>query len=460
MPVNTVSASGYTSDADYWRWWYIEHQTDAITDGQGASAENIQNTDSGQTAGTVIYNQSGVTRGDFIDYVEEQYNQVDGYIDQGVEWYVDKVNHFYDSVVTVETKAAYMTEKAVREFVDTTGNVIVDVSGSDFWHSAYNSLFNNNGYKPQYSQVNSNGVSGSYNNNTFSASCIGLVKSDDAFYNQIDSTPYTTVFQGVTCFSSIGHLYQFGENITRGYYAAVWQITVNGNTCYASLGSYANTRSEFTLNYEGYETTYYYVNVTFQTPAGFDTSDWKLYFNGNAENLGSNTTPVLQPAQCGFIVYNGDRIPVYTDPSQNPFTINPDGTVDYNGNTYPIYVDPDEISPEGWLKVLEFVDNEDETQNPYNPQGQPWNTQDDGTLLGGWFSDLVSDISSIFNDLIDKIRQFFESIIDKIIAALKKFLVEFIGDLDINTMFDLDVTNPFNLISECFNILLESLGVV
>ena len=152
LPFNDVYADGYSSDADFWRWWYIEHQTDEMTDGSGASAENINNTDSGQTAGTVIYNQSGVSRGDFIDHVEEQYNQVEGYIEHGVEWYVDKVNHVYDSTVTVATKTAYQTEKAVREVVDKTGNVIVDVSGSDFWHSAYNGLFNGNGYKDQYTE--------------------------------------------------------------------------------------------------------------------------------------------------------------------------------------------------------------------------------------------------------------------------------------------------------------------
>ena len=460
MPVTTVNATGYTSYADYWRWWYIEHTTDEITNGSGASADNIQETDSGQTAGTVIYNQSGVTRGDFVDYVEEQYNQAEGYVQKGVEWYVDAVNHVYDSTVTVATKAAYQTEKAVREVVDGAGNVIVDVSGSDFWHSAYNSLFNNNGYKPQYSNVSDSGVNGTYNGNSFSVSCIGVVKSNDGFYNQIDSTIYTTVFQGITCYSSIGQLYQFGETLTSGYYANVWQITVNGNTCYAHTSTWANTRTAITLNYDGYETTYYYINVSYRGPAGGVIDDAKIYFNGAAENIGSNTAPVLQPAQCGFIVYNGDRVPVYTDPSQNPFTINPDGTVDYNGNTYPIYVDPDEISPEGWLKVLEFVDNEDQTENPYNPQGKPWNTQDDGTVLGGLFSDLVSDISSIFDSIADKISRFFEGIIDKIVNALKKFIVEFIGDLDINTMTDLDVTNPFNLISECFDILLESLGVV
>lgn len=466
MPVNSVNAAGYSSDADYWRWWYIEHETDAITDGQGASAESIQNTDSGQTAGTVIYNQSGVTRGDFIDYVEEQYNTIEGYVEKSVDYYVDAVNHVYDSTVTAGTKAAYQTQKAVREVVDASGKVIVDVSGSDFWHSAYNSLFNNNGYKPQYSNVSDSGVNGTYNGNTFSVSSIGLVKSDDAFYNQIDSTPFTTVFQGITCYSSIGHLYQFGESITRGYYAGVWQITVNNNTCYAFGGSYANTRSEFTLNYDGYETTYYYVNVTFQTPAGMNTDDWKIYFNGNAENLGSNTNPVLQPSQCGFIVYNGDRIPVYTDPSQNPFIVNDDGTVDYNGNTYPIYIDPDEISPDGWLKILEFIDNEDETQNPYNPQGKPWNTQNDGSVLGGFFNNLITDIGNLFSGLIDKLKEivnkianFFNNFIDSIVNAIKKFIEIFIGDLDLDAMTDLDITNPFSMVQECYDLLLELLGV-
>ena len=450
MPVNTVNATGYSSDADFWRWWYIEHQTDAITDGQGASAENIQNTDSGQTAGTVIYNQSGVTRGDFIDYVEEQYNQAEEYLQKGVEYYVDAVNHVYDSTVTAGTKAAYQTQKAVREVVDSTGKVIVDVSGSDFWHSAYNGLFNNNGYKDIYTQNPDgswNGTAGGYSF-TFRYVTVG-------YYIRGTASTNNPLYNGYDSYSSGGT-----------QKVCIFIFTCNGNTTYYI----DNVRSDVNR----FENIQVYTNSNY--PKRLYFSYRQVYNNGNtndtwnyitlSQNIGgtnSGTEPVLQPKQCGFIIdpSTGDRIPVYNDPSLNPFTVNGNGTVtDENGNDYPIYIDDKELTPDGWLQVLEYVDGEDQTQNPYNPQGKPWNTQDDGTVLGGLFSDLVSDISSIFDSIADKISRFFEGIIDKIVNALKKFIVEFIGDLDINTMTDLDVTNPFNLISECFDILLESLGVV
>ena len=450
MPVNTVNAAGYSTDADFWRWWYIEHQTDAITDGQGASAENIQNTDSGQTAGTVIYNQSGVTRGDFIDYVEEQYNQAEGYLQKGVEYYVDCVNHVYDSTVTVATKAAYQTEKAVREVVDSTGNVIVDVSGSDFWHSVYNDLFNSQSYEHQYTTTNDSmsGTSGTHN---YTITFIGTYQSDMLQYTYNDNG----VFQG--------NYYLSWQTTTRNDWNCIFKVVDNGNTYYYPVLNSGSDTSNF-WHFEGFLFTQQYVRATFTRADGGNNSLQDFYFRiNNGSNTGvSSGTAVQEPYSVGFINYNGEKHPIYKDKDLNgDLTVNDNGTVtDENGNDYPIYIDPSELTDDGWLKILEYIDNEDETQSPYNPQGKPWNTQDDGTVLGGLFSDLISDISSIFNDIADKIKSFFDGIIDKIVNALKKFIVDFIGDLDINSMTDLDVTNPFNLISECFDILLESLGVV
>ena len=469
LPFNAVYADGYSTDSDFWRWWYIEHTTDEITNGSGASAENIQNTDNGQTAGTVIYNQSGVTRGDFIDYVEEQYNQAEGYIQKGVDYYVDAVNHVYDSTVTTATKAAYQTEKAVREVVDSTGKVIVDVSGSDFWHSVYNGLFNNNGYKTQYTEQHE-GVSVNFDNGS-----VVIINID------YGDRSYSWEYNGATD-SVANNFLKYPEN-----YCLQYRTTLESNKIIPLFKITLNTTYGNTIVYHPW-TNFHSEAITAFNNGGIKISEVTYSPNGNViyykwgynntypysgtiyikesvfENVTNNVTQIPQPSQCGFIVYNGDRVPVYTDPSQNPFTINDDGTVDYNGNTFPIYIESDPISPEGWLKILEYIDNQDQTENPYNPQGKPWNTQDDGTVLGGWFSDLVSDISSVIEGLKSQLNSIINDLLDKIKNILKSLedLIKgiFIPDeFDFSQLFDFEIDDNFGLIQQIIEYFLQAVGV-
>ena len=437
MPINNVSADGYTNDSDYWRWWYIEHQTDAITDGQGSSAENITNTDSGQNAGTVIYNQSGVTRGDFIDYVEEQYNEVEGYVEKSVDYYVDAVNHVYDSTVTAGTKAAYETQKAVREVVDSTGKTIVDVSGSDFWHSAYNSLFNGNGYKDQYTQGVNDSVSGTNNGKSFTIQFLGTLTSKSDFINDTHVSPNYNQLTFMNC--------TYDSSCPSGY--PVFKVTYDGVTYYKQ--GWTNIPNPYFLA----RTEYSNNTATFGFARNHDPT-WIGYnfgFSLSGETSADVTsTPVLQPKQCGFIIYNGERLPVYIDPTQNPFTVNDDGTVEYNGNKYPIYIYEKEITPEGWLKILEYIDNQDQTENPYNPQGQPWNTKPDGTVLGGLFSSLISDIGNLFNNIGD----IFKNLIEKLINAIKNLF-----NMDYDSLNSVELEVNFNVIQDIIDNLLEYLGV-
>ena len=353
------------SDASFWLNYWVEEHT-------GIDMTQIPTTAYGMSYADYIYRQTGYTVDYWVDNATNPAQFADNTNEYLQNTYYNNGEFLKDILSTTPiantTAEKYYTSKENR--IDSEGGI--NVSGDDYWHSVYNGLFSNNGYKPQYSQVNNNGVNGTYNGYTFSVSCLGVVRSDDSFYNSIDNTLFLNVFRGISCYSSVGRIYSFGESISRGYYAPVWQLTVNGNTCYGFGGSYASTRSEFTNNFEGYETTYYYINVTYNTPVGWNTEDWRLYFNGNAENMGSNTTPVLQPYQIGYINYNGNKVPVYTDPNLNPYTINDNGTVTYpNGDEEDIYVDPKEFAPEGDMYIVQYIVNNyyGDPNNPNNPFG-------------------------------------------------------------------------------------------
>ena len=55
------------------------------------------------------------------------------------------------------------------------------------------------------------------------------------------------------------------------------------------------------------------------------------------------------------------------------------------------YIDPSQLTDDGSLNILEWLDN-DNTQNPYNPFGNPWNTQDDGHILAVFLFKFIKDI--------------------------------------------------------------------
>ena len=248
--VPEVGAIADEGDASFWLNYWVEEHT-------GVDMTQIPTTAYGMSYADYIYRQTGYT----VDYWVDNVSNPAMFAENTDEYLQNTYNNnsqllkdlLSTTPIANTTSQTYSTQKTNK--IDSDGGI--DVSGDNYWHSVYNGLSTNKGYKDTYSNVSDNGVNGSYNGNSFSVSCIGLVKSSDGFYNEINNSPFTTVFQNITCYTSYGHLYQFGESLSNGYYGAVWQITVNGDSCYCSTGTWANTRSGITYNYDGYETTYY-----------------------------------------------------------------------------------------------------------------------------------------------------------------------------------------------------------
>lgn len=455
MPFSSVYADGLTQDSEYWKWWYIENTTDAITDGDGASADNLTDTYNGSTVGQYVYDQTGLTADDVKEYVQQQYDNATGYVEHTAEWYSSAIDDIWQSSIDVGTKAKYQAEKALRETVDTAGNTVVNVSSSGYWNNVYNDIFNSGGYNDQYQTSDNNSYNGTTTNGTFSLSCIGL--------GSVDTN--SGILNGTT------NAYNSGSasmNNTRG--AFIFSVNVNGSSGYFSLGHGWAINNGFTIDnvsysYNGNEIT---ITLTFRTSTTYtDTNVLRLTDTITSGSAGG--TPVLQPKQVGFVLHNGIKYPVYTDPSLNPFKTNDNGTVTWNDGSgdEPIYVDPTQLTDDGSLDILDWLDNDDLTQNPYNPFGNPWNTQPDGSTLGGFFSNLIKDIGSIFEglgklieSLIDKIIKAIKDIANIIVDALKSFWNLLIGDIEeYPDLFETEVDDNFSMISDLYDLLLECMGV-
>lgn len=459
MPISAVYADGYNQDSEYWRWWYVEQITDQMTEGQGASADEISDTYNGSTVGQYVYDKTGLTADDVKEYVQQQYDNATGYVEHTVEWYSSAIDDIWQSSIDVGTKAKYQAEKALRETVDTAGNTVVNVSSSGYWNNVYNDFFNNGSYNDQYTQGESNGNSFNTNGVNCSISYVGYGRLSGNVISELNS------YTNAECYSS------YEPNVTNPY-QYICSISCNGYNGYFAFATiqrnpwYDDICYGRTLGFINNDNNYYF-NYQYQSAAGIFNKDASIMIYGNITDITDNSTPILEPKQVGFVLHNGIQYPVYTDPSLNPFKVNDNGTVTFEDGDEPIYINPKELTPTGWMDVLENVDNDDQTQNPYNPQGQPWNTQPDGSTLGGFFSNLVKDISSIFGgigklltDLIDKIIKAIKSIADLIVNALKNFWDLLIGDIEGYTdLFETDVDNHFTMISDLYDLLLECMGV-
>ena len=52
----------------------------------------------------------------------------------------------------------------------------------------------------------------------------------------------------------------------------------------------------------------------------YKEESWDYYstYINVGTNINQATTPQIAPAQVGFIIYNGDKVPIYTDKTLNP----------------------------------------------------------------------------------------------------------------------------------------------
>lgn len=448
LPINQVYADTYSDDSTYWRWWYVEQITDQMTDGNGVDTENIDDTYNGSTAGEYIYNSTGITADDVKEYVKTQYDNAVGYVDKTYDEYSNMIDDIWNSSVDVATNASYKAQKALRETVDTAGNTVVNVSSSSYWGNVYNDLYNNGSYKDVYVDVTDNSYTVGYNGQNVNFSFAGV-----GDYNYYMNSP-TTKPAPANMFVSAPALFEQFVERTSSKNFAVGQMSVNGETYYFLIGSnnnYYYPYSDFNV-YSEDETR---VHVTVKYDNIF-YKDATFIFNGPISGVGPGGTPVLQPKQVGFVMHNGIKYPVYTDPSLNPFKVNDSGNVtwDDGSGTEPIYVDPKELTDDGWLNILENVDNSDNTENPYNPFGRPWNTQDDGSALGGFFGNLIKDIGSVFKGLADTLSKLFSGLIDGILNALSSLF-----DINYNSITTVQLDVNFNIITTIWQKLLEILGV-
>lgn len=444
LPINNVYADGTSAynDNTYWQYWYVEQQS-------GVSFDDVQPTDYGISVGEYV-NAHGYSVSDAIDTVTEQANNAANATADGLQYYWDAVQDVYSHSVDAAEVGYYKAEDALRKTVDTAGHAVYNVSSSDFWNGFYNSMYNGGGYNDIYVDQTEDGYTVNVNGTSYNVSYagIGYISGDI-----IDGT--TDVYSTFTDGGSNGRIcFRVGD----GYIAG-------RTTWYGMSGSPPNG---FTVTYDYYTNT---LTCHYQwlksDNSGFWTEEAYAHFTNNISSGEQSSTPVLQPSQMGFIIdpLTGDRIPVYTDPSQNPFTPNSDGTVDYNGDTLPIYVDPIDISDDGWLWILKYLNDRDKTDPTQNPFGQPWNTQPDGTTQGGFFSNLVKDISSLFSGLGNLLKNVFDNLVKKftdfvgiIVDGLKKFIEDFI-DFDTSIFDDIDIDNNFGVITELYHTLLEILGV-
>lgn len=446
LPFSSVYADGLTQDSEYWKWWYIENTTDAITEGNGASADNLTDTYNGSTVGQYVYDQTGLTADDVKEYVQQQYDNATGYVEHNAEWYSSAIDDIWNSSIDVGTKAKYQAEKALRETVDTAGNTVVNVSSSDYWSNVYNDLFNSGAYNDQYTQNPDGGYNVNVNGVTYNISlagigdCTGILVNTDTYTNVYQSYNQSALnsnnaYTGYPIFSVNGGYIGNASTSRLGnvYYYTLDNCTYSGNVIYIYWTAY-RTASRV-------ETGISYLNCV----------------NGsNISDIEQGSTSVLQPKQIGFVTHNGIKYPVYSDPSLNPFKINDNGTVTWldGSGDEPIYVDPTQLTDDGSLDILSWIDQDDLTQNPYNPFGKPWNTQDDGSILGGFFDNLVKDIGSVFNGLADKLSNLFSGLIDGILNALSSLF-----DINYNSITTVQLDVNFNIINTVWQKLLEILGV-
>ena len=468
MPLSAVYADGLTQDSEYWKWWYIENTTDAITDGDGASADNLTDTYNGSTVGQYVYDQTGLTAEDVKDYVQQQYENATGYVEHTAEWYSSAIDDIWNSSIDVGTKAKYQAEKALRETVDTAGNTVVNVSSSGYWNNVYNDLFNSGSYNDQYEQVGGN-------NSWAGTNTSGAVTVSYMFLGGY--APNKTIIPSYGIYSTLEGtqdcIKSEQQPSTEGYGGhCVFSVSVNGQRgYYIARDMWAWTESRnITYQYENNVVIVSGECYDDGTPVGSGRMwSYRIIFDSNFTSGGTESIPVLQPKQVGFVVHNGIKYPVYTDPSLNPYKVNDNGTVTWldGSGDEPIYVDPSEITDDGSLDILNWLDNDDLTQNPYNPFGKPWNTNDDGSALGGFFSNLIKDIGSVFEglsklieSLIDKIIKAIKDIANIIVDALKSFWNLLIGDIeDYSDLFETDVDDNFGMISDLYDLLLECMGV-
>lgn len=343
MPISVSAIADNSDDASFYLNYWVEEHT-------GINMKEIPVTAYGMSYADYIYRQTGCT----IDYWVDNATNPSNFGDNTNEYLENTLYNDSELMkdllsttpITNTTSQVYGTNYNQR--VNSDGDI--NVSGSNYWNSIYNGL-SQNGYNDIYADVSDGSFNVSYNGQNISFSFAGV-----GDYNYYMNSPTPKPAPANMFVSAPALFEQFVErNGSKNF--AVGQMYVNGQTYYFLIGSnnnYYYPYSDFNVYAE--DQTRVHVSVKYDN---IFYKDAIFIFNGAIGGVGSGGTQVQQPKQCGYVLKDGIKYSVYTDPSQNPFTINPDGTVSFpnDDNTYPIYIDPDELSPEGDQYMIQYIIN-------------------------------------------------------------------------------------------------------
>lgn len=344
MPVPVSAIADDSDDASFYLNWWVEEHT-------GINMKDIPVTAYGMSYADYIYRQTGYTIDYWVDNATNPSNfgeNTDEYLQNTLYNDSELMKDLLSTTpITNTTSQVYGTNYNDR--VNSDGDI--NVSGSNYWNSVYNNL-SHKGYKDQYIPSDNDSYTGNVNGHTFQLNWFGICSVDgtdidnpapDVLYIPSSERFCTSLHKqdaywgnttGLSCSIDGQQYYIYTAATHNGWFGSYNGLTISGNT--------------------------YYFNFSWTGMSGSSYNDsMVVYFTDSVNNPGTENVPVKQPYQVGYINYNGNKVPVYTDPSKNPFTINPNGTVSYDNDPteYPIYIDPDELSPDGDLILLQYIVN-------------------------------------------------------------------------------------------------------
>lgn len=394
------------SDASFWLNYWVEEHT-------GIDMKDIPVTAYGMSYADYIYRQTGYT----VDYWVDNANNPSNFVENTDE-YLNNIlysnSEFMKDLLSTTpiantTSQVYSTNYNQR--VNQDGDI--NVSGSNYWNSVYNNL-SHQGYKDQYADVSNGSADVNVNNINFNFSYVGI--GDYSYYS--NSNNYASVSEDP--FTSRPPFFNSFISSSSAPNFPIGKVTYNSNTYYFPIGTQVNIYSEYydpntnqVNNYTVIVSVKYWNSIAMME----STSTQAFIFDENINSVGSGSTSVKQPYQVGYINYNGNKVPVYTDPSLNPFTINDDGTVSYENDPtkYPIYIDPDELSPYGDLIMLQYIVN-NYYGNDYN-DFDPFSGDPNNRLT--YPNSNTKDYTDGFNSIIAWLKKIYTKETD-IIKYLKK----------------------------------------
>ena len=432
----------------------------------GCDFSEYQNTDEGTSLYDYANEHGNRSVDEAIEYYENQMQEQIGNIaDSTSEYYSNAVSNTADfaknslrnTVTTTANVNNYIGERVRRTVVD-NGRKFFNVSGSDWFNSIYNDLFNNNGYNQQYYTEEDNSFTGTNNGNSFS---IKIYPNAMDVYAGGGVCPYMSGFR-TEVYSSPGS------------YRFLVELNYNGTLYYTTAFGVSST-SKIKVNRVYVSGSTIYLNVTYGDAPNYNdfTAVLDYYFNYGSSEQGDLTpgegSLIPKPKSCGVINLNGDWVDVAVDPEdrQPPGTINPNGTfTDENGNDYDIYIeepgdgedpDPGQLSDPGVWQIIKTV-GDTPFGNTFNDPNSTYSGDNSGDSSSNPFGLSIKDffdnigkgvgnaLSNIFGGLIDLLKKVFE-----IIKNL--FSMNYLSSMQ----FDLNLS--FSFVTDFFNILLSILGV-